>query len=272
MPRADETALRAVDEGSHPSADSPEDEKAAGSDYGRQGPSELGVHAPEAREKVLREEPGGGAEVADRDVPHDPGQGPKVKGAEMYWGDEMGLMSDHQTGTSYSRRGRMPVLPRIGQWFSTNMISTVTSRGHLCFMVFSDGFRARVFLNFLHRLGKQAKRKVLVIVDGHPMHRAKLVQAWPAKPVQEIELFYLPSYSPELNSDELLNNDIWIKALGQRGPSNKAAVVADVRNYLRSNTNGAAVELTCGPVRHPADILPTMFRLDIVSTLLVPEQ
>ena len=158
----------------------------------------------------------------------------KAESAEIYWGDEMGLRSDHQTGTSYSPKGKTPVVPGTGQRFSTNMISAVTNRGHLCFMVFGDSFRVRVFLNFLHRLVKQAKRKVFVIVDGHPVHRAKLVQAWRAKHVEEIELFYLPSYSPELNPDELLNNDVKGNALGRRRPSNKAEMVADVRSYLRS--------------------------------------
>lgn len=158
----------------------------------------------------------------------------KAEGAEIYWGDEMGLRSDHQTGTSYSPKGKTPVVAGTGQRFSTNMISAVTNRGHLCFMVFGDSFRVRVFLNFLRRLLKQAKRKVFVIVDGHPVHRAKLVQAWRAKHVKEIELFYLPSYSPELNPDEMLNNDVKGNALGRRRPSNKTEMLADVRSYLRS--------------------------------------
>jgi transposase len=158
----------------------------------------------------------------------------KAEGAAIYWGDEMGLRSDHQTGTSYSPKGKTPVVPGTGQRFSTSMISAVTNRGHLCFMVFGDSFRVRVFLNFLLRLVKQAKRKVFVIVDGHPVHRAKLVQAWRAKHIHELELFYLPSYSPELNPDELLNNDVKGNALGRRRPSNKAEMVADVRSYLRS--------------------------------------
>lgn len=157
----------------------------------------------------------------------------KAEGAEIYWGDEMGLRSDHQTGTSYSPRGKTPVIPGTGQRFSTNMISAVTNRGHLCFMVFADSFRVRVFLDFLHRLVRQAKRKVFVIVDGHPVHRAKLVQAWRAKHSGEIELFYLPSYSPELNPDEMLNNDVKGNALGRRRPSTKAEMIADVRRYLR---------------------------------------
>lgn len=158
----------------------------------------------------------------------------KVEGAEIYWGDEMGLRSDHQTGTTYSPKGKTPVIPGTGQRFSTNMISAVTNRGHMCFMVFGENFRVKVFLEFLRRLRKQAGRKVFVIVDGHPVHRAKLVQAWRAKHAEEIEIFYLPSYSPELNPDEMLNNDVKSNALGRRRPRNKAEMVAGLRRYLRS--------------------------------------
>lgn len=158
----------------------------------------------------------------------------KAQGAEIYWGDEMGLRSDHQSGTSYSPKGQTPVIRGTGQRFSTNMISAVTNRGHLCFMVFSESFRVKVFLDFLRRLIKQAKRKVFVVVDGHPVHRAKILQAWRLAHVQELELFYLPGYSPELNPDEMLNNDVKSNALGRRRPRTKPEMVADVRSYLRS--------------------------------------
>jgi transposase len=158
----------------------------------------------------------------------------KAEGAEIYWGDEMGLRSDHQAGTSFSPRGQTPVIPGTGQRFSTNMISAVTNRGHLCFMVFGEGFRVRVFLDFLRRLIKHAKRQVFVIVDGHPVHRAKLVHAWRTRHLDELELFYLPGYSPELNPDEMLNHDVKTNALGRRRPRTKAEMVADVRSYLRS--------------------------------------
>lgn len=157
----------------------------------------------------------------------------RAEGAEIYWGDEMGLRSDHQAGTSYSLKGQTPVIPGTGQRFSTSMISAVTNRGHLCFMVFGDGFRVKVFLEFLRRLIRQAKRKVFVIVDGHPVHRAKLVQSWRARHLTEIELFYLPSYSPELNPDEMLNHDVKSNALGRTRPRTKAEMVAGVRSYLR---------------------------------------
>jgi transposase len=157
----------------------------------------------------------------------------KAEGAEIYWANEMGLRSDHQTGRSWSPRGRTPVIPGTGQRFSTSMISAITNRGHMCFMVLNEGFRVKVFLDFLRRLIKQAKRKVFVIVDGHPVHRAKIVQTWRLAHIRDLELFYLPSYSPELNPDEMLNNDAKSNALGRRRPKDKPEMDATLPSYLR---------------------------------------
>jgi len=101
-------------------------------------------------------------------------------------------------------------------------------------MVFRESFRVKVFLEFLRRLNKQAKRKVFLIVYRHPVHRAKTVRRWLMEHGQEVEIFYLPSYSPELNPDELLNQDVKSNALGRRRPSDQDEMVADVRSYLRS--------------------------------------
>ena len=78
------------------------------------------------------------------------------------------------------------------------------------------------------------KRKVFVIVDGHPVHRAKRVRAWRAKHAEEMEIFCLPGYSPELNPDEMHNNDVKSYALGRRRPRDKHEMIADLRGYLRS--------------------------------------
>ncbi len=158
----------------------------------------------------------------------------KAEKALIYWGDEMGLRSDDQVGRSYGVRGQTPVIPGTGQRFGCNMISAVTNQGHLCFQVFDGSFNVKVFLGFLKRLVKQAGRKVVLIVDGHPVHRAKLVQAWRAAHAEEIEIVYLPGYSPELNPDELLNQDVKRSALRQRRPKNVIALKGDVRAYLFS--------------------------------------
>lgn len=157
----------------------------------------------------------------------------KKQGAEIHWGDEMGLRSDHQTGTSYGLKGKTPVVPGTGQRFRCNVISTVTNGGKMAFMVFDDRFTADVMLKFLKRLVRHAKRKIFLIVDGHPVHRSKKVRDWVEANQKKLALFRLPAYAPELNPDELLNNDVKSNALGRERPPDKEVMVQGVRSYLR---------------------------------------
>ena len=154
--------------------------------------------------------------------------------AEIHWGDEMGLRSDHQTGRSYGRKGQTPVIHGTGQRFGCNMISTVTNRGTLRFMVFRRRFTSEVFIDFLERLLKSVTQKVYLIVDGHPVHRSAAARRWLAAHSERIRMFRLPTYSPELNPDELLNNDVKSNAVGRRRPRNQEEMIGDVRGYLRS--------------------------------------
>lgn len=165
----------------------------------------------------------------------------KRENAEVHWGDEMGLRSDHQAGTSYAPRGKTPVIAGTGKRFGCNMISTLTNRGTLRFMVFKQRFTARVMLAFLERLVRGMKRKVMLIVDGHPVHRSAAVKRWVSEHAEQIELFYLPGYSPQLNPDELLNQDVKTNALGRRRPSDQAELIAEVRGYLRSTQRQPAI-------------------------------
>jgi len=157
----------------------------------------------------------------------------KREKAQIYWGDEMGLRSDHAAGRSYGRRGKTPVIPGTGQRFGCNMISAITNRGRLNFMVFKTRFQAPVFVGFLKRLTRQAGRTVFLIVDGHPVHRAAKVKAWLKENTHKIRLFYLPGYSPKLNPDEMLNQDVKTNAVGRRRAWNQNELMGNVRGYLR---------------------------------------
>lgn len=154
-------------------------------------------------------------------------------GAQLLWGDEMGLRFDHAAGRSYGKRGKTPVVPGTGQRFSASVISAISNRGRLNFMVFSGRFNARLFIAFMKRLIRQVGRMVFLIVDGHPVHRARAVKDWLARHADEIALYYLPPYSPELNPDELLNQDVKTNALGRRRPTNRDELISDTRSYLR---------------------------------------
>ena len=148
----------------------------------------------------------------------------------------MGLRSDHQAGRSYGRRGQTPVVFGTGQRFRCNMISSITNRGRLAFMIFRQRFTARVFLNFLGRLlrlTRKTRKKVFLVVDGHPVHKARSVTRWLDEHREQIRVFFLPSYSPELNPDELLNQDVKTNALGRVRPVNVQEMMDNVRSYLR---------------------------------------
>lgn len=159
----------------------------------------------------------------------------KRERATIFWEDEMGCRSDHQAGRTYGRRGQTPIVPATGQRFRCNVISAIGNRGELAFMVFKGRFNAPVFLDFLVRLLRYAgRRKVFLIVDGHPSHKAKVVQRWVAERSNRLRLFFLPPYAPELNPDELLNQDVKTNAVGRKRAATLTELMTNVRSHLWS--------------------------------------
>jgi transposase len=152
--------------------------------------------------------------------------------ATIHWGDEMGLRSDHNVGRTYGIKGKTPVVKRTGNRFSCNMISTITNLGKLTFMVFHENFTSEIFLQFLKRLVRHSSRKVFLIVDNHRAHKSKIVNRWLAENVENIKLFYLPSYCPELNPDEFLNQDVK-SHLGKQRIHTKSQMVKTLNSHLK---------------------------------------
>ena len=132
----------------------------------------------------------------------------KDEQADIYWGDETGVRNDCQHGRSYAPKGKTPVLRLPAKRISLNMISALTNQGKVRFMIYKENMTAQVLITFMQRLVKDAPRKVFLILDNLKVHHAKLVQEWLAEHREQIEVFYLPSYSPELNPDEYLNCDL----------------------------------------------------------------
>lgn len=153
--------------------------------------------------------------------------------AEIHWGDETGVRSDHQAGRSYGLKGRTPVIDGTGKRFSCSVVSTITNRGTLRFMVFKKEFNAKVFIRFLGRLIKDVERRVYLIVDRHSVHKSREIKEWLEKRRNRIRMFFLPSYSPDLNPDEMLNNDVKSNAVGRRRARDLNDMMKDVRGYLR---------------------------------------
>ena len=101
-------------------------------------------------------------------------------------------------------------------------------------MIFKQRFSSEVFLEFMRRLIKQSEQKAFLIVDGHPVHRSKEVDKWMSAHGDRIRLFFLPGYSPELNPDELLNQDAKTNAVGRKRPHNVIEMIKNLRSFLWS--------------------------------------
>ncbi len=98
----------------------------------------------------------------------------KAENGEIQWGDETGMRSDSHAGRSYAPIGETPVRLVSGSRFSTNMISTVTNRGKLRFMLYRETLTAPVLIRFLSRLIRDAEgRKVFLILDNLRVHHSK---------------------------------------------------------------------------------------------------
>ena len=128
--------------------------------------------------------------------------------AEIHWGDETGLRSDSQHERGYAPRGRTPVIRLNAKRESVNMISAITHQGKVRFKWFEGTMKADILIEFMKRLIKDANRKVILILDNLRVHHAIKVKEWLSGKEDQVEVFYLPAYSPELNPDEYLNCDL----------------------------------------------------------------
>jgi hypothetical protein len=132
----------------------------------------------------------------------------RQEGAEIAWGDESGLRSSSQVGRGYAPMGNTPEIQLNMQRARLNYIAGISNQGTVRFMLYTQKLIAQVFIVFLEHLIRRRTRKPMWIVDRHPVHRAQAVKDWFAQHTEDIELFYLPPYSPQLNPAEYLNCDV----------------------------------------------------------------
>jgi len=162
----------------------------------------------------------------------------RLERADIYFADEAGIRSDYHSGTTWAPKGETPVVSATGARFSVNMISAVSPRGDFRFMVVEGSVNSSVFVEFLKRLMAGSKRKVFLIVDGYPAHKSKIAKEFIASTDGNLELFYLPPYSPELNPDELawntLKNGIVGRSTVQSKDELKSKVVGGLRKIQKS--------------------------------------
>ena len=162
----------------------------------------------------------------------------KAKG-EVWFGDEAGVRSDAHSGTTWAPKGQTPIVSTTGARFGLNVISAVNRRGALRFMCVEGKVNADVFIEYLGRLVESAGHPVYLVVDGHPTHKAAKTRKFVESTKGRLKLFFLPGYSPDLNPDELVWNNLKSQGTGKRAITGPDQLKKLVLGHLRSMQKNA---------------------------------
>jgi transposase len=132
----------------------------------------------------------------------------KRLGARIFFLDEAGVRSDHILGRTWGLRGQTPQVPTSGRRQSVSAISAVSARGEFWYEIYSQRLNATRFLELLRRFMARRRRRVFLVLDGHPAHTARIVSEYVQGLRGKLELHFLPGYAPELNPDEFVWNHL----------------------------------------------------------------
>lgn len=197
----------------------------------------LGLSPQKPLRRAYQQDPEAVRQWVEQEYPKIRAQAKRER-AVIYFGDEAGVRSDFHAGTTWAPVGRTPVVRTTGARFGLNMISAISPRGEMRFMIVKGRMSAAKLCKFLERLLHKARRPIFLIVDGHPIHRAAVVNRFVASTKGRLRLFCLPPYSPELNPDELVWNNLKNHGIGRRsitGPDHlRNVVIGHLRSLQRS--------------------------------------
>lgn len=153
--------------------------------------------------------------------------------AEIYWFDETGINNETNDKRGFSPKGQTPILQVEVQKEKVNMISGLTNQGKLRFMLYVETMTTALLIVFLQRLIRDAGHKIYVIMDNLKVHHSKQLQEWLKQHENEIKVFYLPRYSPELNPDEYLNGNLKKDVHSGISPRTKVDIMRRIRCFMQ---------------------------------------
>ncbi len=127
----------------------------------------------------------------------------EAEGRTIVWVDEAGFYLLPARVRTYAPRGQTPTLRVPLTHDHLSAIGALTADGRVLMQVQTAAFRGPRVVRFLRHLLRHIAGKLLVIWDGSPIHRAKVVKAFLAEgAAQRLWLEQLPGYAPDLNPVE----------------------------------------------------------------------
>lgn len=161
----------------------------------------------------------------------------KRKGAEIFWLDEAGIRSDDPLQRTWGLKGKTPIVETSSQRQSLNIITAISNSGGFWYHAYSGRFNADTFIKCLKRLLRGRRKPLIVILDGHPVHKSRKVREFVDEVKDRLTLELLPPYAPDRNPDEYVFH--YLKKQGtsktplKKGESLKGRTLNDLENIKK---------------------------------------
>lgn len=192
--------------------------------------AELNITPQKPLRRAYERDPAKILKWKEKDYPRLKARAKRV-GAKIFFLDEAGVRSDQVLGKTWGMKGQTPEVATSGKRQSINAISAVNPQGAFWWKTYSGRFNGTLFLALLKMFMKN-RGKTFMVLDGHPVHGAKMIKKYVASLKGRLELHFLPGYAPELNPDEFvwnyLKNEGVSKKPLKKMESLKSRVTADL--------------------------------------------
>jgi len=155
--------------------------------------------------------------------------------AMLYFQDESSVSLVPVLGTTWAKKGETPKLKVTGNRGSIAVSSAISPAGRMIFRIEKKNVNSKTFIDFLRQIMKNHRwRKIIVITDNAPSHTAKAVGDFIEENKSKIAVYYLPTYSPDLNPDEEVWNYLKNVKLKAHQARNKKEFTPLVRSKMQS--------------------------------------
>ena len=126
--------------------------------------------------------------------------------AMLYFQDESSVSLVPVLGKTWAKKGETPKIRVTGNRGSICLSSAISPAGRMVFRIEKGTVTSKTFVDFLKQIMKNhQRRKIIVVTDNYPAHDSKYVNNFIEQNKKRIAVYYLPTYSPDLNPDE----DVW---------------------------------------------------------------
>jgi transposase len=188
----------------------------------------------------------------------------KKAGASIFFADEASVRSTHHSGTTWAPVGRTPTVFKTGARYSVNMISAISPQGEIHFDLFEGKMNSERFIGYLKKLLADITGPIFLIIDGVSYHKSKAVKKFTESTGGRLKIFHFPSYSPQLNPDEWVWNNVKNTQVGRKIVFHKSDLVDNVRNALRRLKDTPKIEayselFIAQPRNHAVDLAFSQF-------------